>query len=391
MGLDGRWLSSGGFPFQMGALAALFDVMDLLVIKVDPRLGGSPLPANVTVVPLPQLKGSGLRRKLSLVANLPSYIFPILDHLVEADVVHTPVPGDIPLVAMVMGLMLRKHMIVRYGGSWETTSQTTMMNRLTRLLMRMFAGGRNVVFAAGAKDIAPARRISWIFSTALARCELERTNPNVNPGMSQPAQLAYLGRLSPEKGVDVLIRAMGVLKRELERRTPILAIAGDGPERPKLEQLVTQVNCETSISFLGQLTRSQLSDLFIRTDICVQPSLTEGFSKAWLDAMSHGVPVVSSCVGAAAEVVGRHGERGWLVPPGDVQALASTLKHIITNQQDWIPLRRRCREFVESRTLETWGKTILTTCAIQWGWSVENGKLERRAFRSDYGNTHVRP
>ena len=120
------------------------------------------------------------------------------------------------------------------------------------------------------------------------------------------------------------------------------------------------------IVFAGQVDRFELSRQLSKADLCVQPSLTEGFSKAWLDAMAHALPVLASDVGAARSVIGSDGERGWLVPPGDVQALAIALRRVLRGPVDWPALRRRCRQYAESCTLESWAQQIGEICARQW-------------------------
>ena len=127
----------------------------------------------------------------------------------------------------------------------------------------------------------------------------------------------------------------------------------------------------------GQLNRRDLSQQFARADLCVQPSLTEGFSHAWLDAMAHGLPVLSSDVGAARSVIVGQGERGWLVPPGEPEALAAALQEVLCTPVDWPALRQRCREYAQDRTLETWSRRIGTLCAKPWHMRMVHGKLER--------------
>src|SRR5207249_6053356 len=96
------------------------------------------------------------------------------------------------------------------------------------------------------------------------------------------------------------------------------------------------------------------------------------------------LPVLASEVGAARRVIGGHGERGWLVPPGDVPALAVALQRALTGPVDWPALRLRCRAYVEGRTLETWVSRIGEICADQWGLSLEDGRLrETRRLRAE--------
>jgi len=311
-----------------------------------------------------------------VLAHLPHYILTIARNVRQADVVHTPLPGDLPLLGMLVAVALRKRLVVRYGGSWTATSQTTFMNRVTQGCMRRFAGGRNVMLVTGAGTAVPAPRMHWIFSTALSREEIAGLQPDLCRPLHSPCRLVYIGRLSSEKGVGNLIRAMELLKsRGALDPLPELTVIGDGPERSKLEALAISEDCAGAVRFMGQLDRVSLSRELGEMDICVQPSLTEGFSKAWLDAMAHGLPVLASEVGAARSVIGGDAGRGWLVPPGDVAALAEALRQAITAPNDWPALRRRCREYVEGQTLEAWAERIGETCARQWGISLVNGKL----------------
>ena len=373
---SGRWMSFGGFPFQMAAIGSLFDDMTLVIVRVPPRDGGIALPAHARVVPLRSPRGADLRRKLSIAARMPYFVWKITASAWNADAVHVPLPGDVPLLGMWIALAMRKRVLARYGGSWVANTQSTFMNRVTKACMRRFAGGRNVMLATGDGDAAPATGMEWVFSTALARRELEGIVPRLNRGLSNPPQLVYAGRLSPEKGVAVLIDALGHLAKDPSEPQPHLTILGDGDERAALEARAAAVGCHGRVTFAGQVDRETLSSALDVADVCVQPSLTEGFSKAWLDAMAHGLPVLTSSVGAASTVIGTHGERGWLVAPGDALELAAAIRRVLVDHQDWTELRRRCRAYVEGRTLEAWAERIGTMCAARWGWTMTDGRLQ---------------
>jgi glycosyltransferase involved in cell wall biosynthesis len=373
---SGRWLSTGGFPLQMTAIASLFRETTLVVCRGRPQAGGIPLPVVARVVPLRVPTGADLRRKVSVLAGAPYYLGAITRAIWRADVVHVPLPGDIPLLCMMLALMMRKRLIARYGGSWTSNARTTLMNRVTRLCMRTFAGGRNLMLATGADDEAPpAPGVGWIFSTSLSRREVAAIGASVARSLADPPNVIYAGRLSPEKGVMQLVEAVAALRAEGFTPLPSVTLAGDGPERGTLERRVAELGCGDMISFSGQLDRPRLSNVLSRADLCVQPSLTEGFSKAWLDAFAHGVPVLSSDVGAASAVIGRKGERGWLVPPGDVPALSSTLRRVLGGSVNWQAVRERCRVYAERYTLEAWAQEIGDRCARQWHAKMVDGRL----------------
>ena len=372
---SGHWMSSGGFPLQMRYIASLFDEMVLAVTRGEPQPGALPLPQAAHIVPLRLPAGTDLRRKLSIVARLPYYWWKIARAIRGADVVHVPLPGDIPLVALFIALLARKRTIVRYGGAWHENARTTMMNRFTIACMRRFAGGRNVMLAAGEGAEPPARNVSWLFSTAVTRGELEGMDALSDRELSAQPRLVCIGRLSQEKGVPTLIRALARLVDSGFRPLPRLELIGDGPARAELEALVQELGLEERVTFTGQLDRAALSRRLACAELCVHPALTESLSKAWLDALAHGLPVIASEVGSARAVFGTPGEHGWLVPPGDVDALVDALKRVLGEPADWPALRARCRAFVEDRTLESWTQRIGERCASQWGWTFTNGKL----------------
>jgi glycosyltransferase involved in cell wall biosynthesis len=369
-GEDGRWMSDGGFPLQMQAIGSLFQEMTLLLVENPGKEGGMPLPERAQIALLRPPEGADFRRKLFVLAHLGHYLKVIASEVSKADVIHVPLPGDIPLLGMLVALARRKRLIVRYGGSWRTTSRTTLMNRVTRALMSATAGGRNVMLATGASEGEARPGVHWLYASALTIEELRRVQPCFERGVQRPPRLIFAGRLSEEKGLVNLIRAVGLLKQQGAATKPVVELAGDGPQRQQLEMLAKAEGCGAQFVFLGQLNRRDLSAAMTRADFCVHPSSTEGLSKAWLDAMAHGLPVLCTDAGAAREVMGGDGVRGWIVPPDDARLLALALRRVCESGIAWAPLRRRCREYAEQHTLETWARRIGNICSAQWKDSI---------------------
>jgi glycosyltransferase involved in cell wall biosynthesis len=129
------------------------------------------------------------------------------------------------------------------------------------------------------------------------------------------------GRLSHEKGYDLLIRAVASLK---ERGTPVaVTIAGEGSKRAELEQQIADAGLSSQVRLPGYIDK--LDSLFHEADVFVLCSRTEGLPMVLLEAMGRGVPVIATAVGQVPEVLG-HGECGRLVPPGDSEALAEAIR-----------------------------------------------------------------
>ena len=372
---EGCWTSYGGFPAQMKAISSLFDETDLVICSGRPREGGMPLPAAARIVALRNPPGRGLRRKLAVLAKFPYYVGEIRRHVRAADAVHVPVPGDIALLGLLMALLYRKPLVARFCGSWRVQGRQTLANRFTRAIMSRFAGGRNVMLATGLADDPPSERMHWIFSTAMSRDEVQALRPELDRGLSDRPRAIFAGRLAQPKGVDHLIRALAKLRKEGFTPLPHLTVVGDGPERAHLMKMAKAKGLSELIEFTGQLDRRRLSERMMQADFCLHGSLTEGLCKAWLDSMAHGLPVVAYAAGAAPAVLGEDGERGWLAPVGDVDALARRIRSVISEPRDWPALRRRCRAYAEERTLESWSVVIGELCAAAWGVTLEEGRL----------------
>ena len=130
--------------------------------------------------------------------------------------------------------------------------------------------------------------------------------------------LLYFGRLSPEKGVYELLRAMVRLPH-----VPLL-IAGDGPERPRIESLAKELNL-THVLFAGMVHGEKLQKLIAGCSFSVFPSHAyETLGKSILESYAWGRPVIASDLGSRREVV-QHGVTGLLYSDGDREQLAHSI------------------------------------------------------------------
>lgn len=155
--------------------------------------------------------------------------------------------------------------------------------------------------------------------------------------------VVYVGRLSSEKAVDVLIRAIRLLGPEIQ-----LDIAGEGPERAALEQLALR-SAPGQVRFHGQLSRDQVLDLLRSAVTAVAPSRWyENQPMSVLEAFACGVPVVTTSIGGLPELV-RPGHTGALVPVDDDAALADALAGLVHDPVTAFAMGRAARAEVEQR------------------------------------------
>lgn len=163
---------------------------------------------------------------------------------------------------------------------------------------------------------------------------------------SEPVVL-FVGRLVPEKGADLAIRALPMVLRSCPRAS--LWIAGDGPERPSLEHLAREHEVEDRVSFLGWIAPDQVHAMMNRATCVVVPSRwKEAFGQVALQAAQMKRPVVATRVGGLPEVVA---DGGIVVDPEDPDALAQGIREVLLDPERSV----RMGEIAHRRAADTFG------------------------------------
>jgi glycosyltransferase involved in cell wall biosynthesis len=157
-------------------------------------------------------------------------------------------------------------------------------------------------------------------------------------------------RLVPRMGLDVLLEACACLEPDLLDRLVVL-IAGDGPERGRLEAQATELGLEGRVRFLGPLSDEALVDAYCAATVCVVPSVAlEGFGLVALEGLACGTPVVATDAGGLGATVGGLDE-SLIVPARDPCALSRRLGAALGASRQ-LPSRPRCRRYAEGYSWE---------------------------------------
>ena len=172
---------------------------------------------------------------------------------------------------------------------------------------------------------------------------------------------AYVGRLTPLKGVGVLLEAVALLKPSIQ-----LLIVGDGPSREELEEKAIHLGLK-GVRFLGHQSGAMLRDLIANAMVVVVPSeWHENSPYVVLEALALGTPVVASNVGGIPEVIDDN-TNGMLVPPGNPKALAQVLEHMLGDKANLSEMGRAGRERVEGEYSEKRHLTALSHAYVSVG------------------------
>lgn len=156
--------------------------------------------------------------------------------------------------------------------------------------------------------------------------------------------LFYVGQIVRGKGLDLLLKALSRLSYPCS-----LLVAGSGSWERRCVQIATQLGLNSRVKFLGWQPPASLPGLFQKAHVVVMPSRwAEPFGLVGLEAMAYGRPVVAFAVGGIPEWL-EEGRTGFLVPPGDVEALAERIDRLLGDDALAQTFGHQGREAVETR------------------------------------------
>lgn len=191
----------------------------------------------------------------------------------------------------------------------------------------------------------PEERVEVIYNAVRREFEFDtmdrltvRRQWNAGP---QDVVLAAIGNLTPPKNYPLLIAAVHALRK---REWPVKAVVfGEGPLRPELEAQIRFAGLQQHISLRGQDPKARIwvgaADIFVLT------SWGEGMANALLEGALAGLPLVTTAVGGADDIV-IEGENGHVVPVNDRDAIVKTVERLLANPERRVALGRRAREHV---------------------------------------------
>ena len=181
--------------------------------------------------------------------------------------------------------------------------------------------------------------------------------------------ILQLGRMVPRKGVDTVVRAVGILRRQYNLTARLLIVGGESdapdpaqtPEIARLQALADEEGVRDLVTFTGQRGRETLRYYYSAADVFVTTPWYEPFGITPLEAMACGTPVIGSAVGGIKHTV-RDGHTGYLVPPNDPAAVAEKLVLLLTDPS----LRQRMgrASLRHVRRQYTWEQMALQTADL---------------------------
>lgn len=277
---------------------------------------------------------------------------------------HT-IPSGVPALP-ISALLGIPHIVMFRGGDVPgfLKNELWLLHTLTYPLNAL-------IVAQSKRAVANSKGLRHMAQNAFPFKEIDVVANGVDSHLFSPAQetglaeqkdkqevptLFFAGRMTTQKGLDTIGEAL-VEVRDLPWK---MVLAGDGPEREKLEAYLQKHGLEKRVEFLGWQDRKQLATLYRKASVFLFPTRYEGMPNALLEAMSSGCPIITTPVAGCVELI-EHEGNGLLVPVNDSKALGLAV-----------------RRFLDDPDLAKRLGTAAREIAIRdWSWGARGIELER--------------
>ena len=325
----------GGMQTDAGQLTHALDRLGVTQTVVTAYRPGAPRQELIGDATTVLRVGVGLRRLRQLYSVPAAWRLP--QQARTADLVHAHLAEDLAVVpvALAAARLCRVPLVLTIHTSLTHTLSVTgprsvilktLGASLERLGVRQAAAV--IVLTSRTGDLLTAggvpRQRVHVIPPGVDPARFRRA-PGDPPGDLPRPRIVFLGRLHAQKDVATLIRAAGLLPPRVHA-----VLAGDGPERSRLEALTDRLGLRGRVHFPGFVHPREVPRLLAGADVFVLPSRYEELGSVLLEAMCAGVPVVASRTGGIPALV-RHGSSGLLVQPGDAAGFAAAVNAVLTD------------------------------------------------------------
>ena len=360
--------TDGSFSIQIETLSELFNNTKLIcpIKNVDSIMDGY---KKINFEKLGVVKNirfirfkNGIIRKLIIIPWFIIHLKILLKEIKNADVIHTPLMGDIGILGMILALLFRKRLFTRHCGNWNI--QNTFFEKVVKNIFENFGSRRSIMFVTGGASIKPSaknRYIHWIHSSALKKEEMVY-KPKILR-QSKTINLIFVGRLTYHKRAQELIKSVPLINNLQGVR---LTIVGEGEYKSNLKKLVYDMNLEDRVEFTGFLSKDNVMQKLSENDIfCFPSTASEGFPKAVLEALTVGLPCVTSNVSVLPLLIGK--KCGIIVDQPFSNNIADAINKLIRNNELYNLMSIKAINSAQNYTIEEWKKNLKLRLTESWG------------------------
>jgi glycosyltransferase involved in cell wall biosynthesis len=362
------WATDGGFSMHMDALALNFTELTIIT-SVSKRMPvgevGFTSP-KIKIIPLKEWvnPANALLVKIVMPFWFLRYSVLFLRKIISADAVHVPLPSHLGLPAVILSWIIGKRLYVRHCGNW--LAPKSFVEKFIKWFMENTPGKRRVYFATGGSDNPPSiknNEIEWIFSSSMWEAELQQSvqGKEITEGK---IKLIHVARQELAKGAIIIVEALPILLKNGFEVS--LTIVGEGLGISVIKGRVEELGLEKYVSFTGKLNHEGvLEKLNESTIFCYPTSASEGFPKVVLEAMSLGLPIITTPVSILQTLIPLSGA-GLLIERADPILVAERVLYLISNPNAYSLMSLNGITKAKDFTLESWSNKIFEKLKLKW-------------------------
>lgn len=282
---------------------------------------------------------SGIMGKLRLVFLSIFWLLRSRRLIRSDDVIMGRGPDSVGFLGYLLSRGRRNLRFAKYADQWKCFAGEPLGYRLQKWLYSRSGFGGPVLIYDSSDPTCP--HLVPFFPSAVSQKDWDSAGQKIHERACQPPyKISFVGRLVSAKGVDVLLRALHILKSR--GLIFYLELVGDGPEKMRLQALSAKLGLGETIRFHGWTGWRDLEEIYARSHVFVHCSHKEGFGKVILEAMSFALPVIGSDVGVSRLILDPP-KCGYIVPPGEPEALAAALEKAFSDPSGLLEMGKRGR------------------------------------------------
>jgi glycosyltransferase involved in cell wall biosynthesis len=361
---ENRLYAYGPYAREIDIWADLFPKLRIAAPCRMEKPPGDCLPfarTNICVLVQKETGGESIKAKMLQILALPGHVTRLARAMWSADAIHVRCAGNLGFLGAIMAPLFSRYLVAKYANQWSTFPGEPWTWKLQRRLLRS-RWWRGPVTVYGHWPDQPPHVIPF-FTSIMSRQQLERARVCASRRtLNQPLRVLYVGRLSTEKNVHVLIDSIARLAVQGIRLD--CRVVGEGPKRMELEAQVRRHGLQDRIRFAGGLCFEEVLNFYEWADVLTLATSTEGWPKSLVEAMAFGLVCVGTNQGAVPFIVGDG--RGLTVSPGDVHALTMALERIARTPEEFRCMRARAASWAQNYSLEGLREALRNLLSTWW-------------------------
>lgn len=296
------------------------------------------------------IEGNSMKKINFFIRSIYIYLKRLMKNDFDIAHVHMSYNGSFyrKLLIIKLSNLFKKKVILHLHGS-EFEVFYNKSNNLIRKLIKNLFESCNCVIVLGdkwkqvIKKIAPKANIE-VFNNAV------KVPDYTVKWNKEKINILFLGVLIKRKGIYDLIEAIRILNSRniVKEKNLNFIIGGTGKEENAIKELIKEHKLEHCVQMVGWVDGEKKENLLKKSQLFVLPSYNEGLPMAILEAMSYGIPIISTDVGSISEVV-KDNETGFLIKPGEAESLAKAIIKVINLEEVWKVQSMTCKELIYAK------------------------------------------